>query len=121
MILSALEHIRELLDNLPDARSRAERYITQVLPEWDKETEQLWAFHPDDNERYPVRIEDVNGSLRVHFSVDDDGELLAELDDGSGDWSDTCLVAVFDDIDENTGPPPDRVWFVSEAFTYDWR
>lgn len=119
MMNATLDLIRDLIADKEGARERAERFLRTVTPRWDAENEILVATHPEDGKEYEVRLEDVNGSLRVHAWHRDqdnpDGKFCLELDDGGGDWSETCLMAVLMDC-----PLSDCLFFVSDEFEYEW-
>jgi hypothetical protein len=116
MIISALDCIRDLLADKADARKTAELFCRSVKPQWDGERECLVAIHPDDQRQYEVAVQDCNGSLGVSFCRDEDGALRGELSDDSGDWSETCLIAILRDCDQQQS-----VFFVDDSFEFSWR
>ncbi len=120
MINTALYHIRELLANYNlETIASAEKFMRTVTPRWDSDRECLVIAHPDNGQELGIKLEDVNGSVTVHASLGEDSELILEMDDSYGDWSETCLVAY---IDDDCGiPQMERTFFVSDDFTYDWR
>ncbi len=120
MTRALIDTIKDLLAGEAGAADKARALLQEVTPAWDADAERLVCVHPKNGETYPVKLEDVNGSIVVHAELGDDSQLTLEMDDSYGDWSETVLVVYFQFPDDApTGLQ--FTYLASEDFKYDWR